>query len=436
MDAMARPSKSANRNPRYAAVAILRRLQEYGHVAYFAGGCVRDALLGLEPKDYDIATDAKPDRVRLLFPKSRYVGEAFGVVRVHSMGFDIEVATFRVEWAYEDGRHPSKVAFADAQRDAMRRDFSINGLFQNPLAANRHERIIDYVGGRGDLEAKLIRAIGNPRERFAEDYLRLLRAVRFAARLGFALEPRTAEAIPPVAEKLNLISRERIGQEVLAMFAVADSTRRTQAAQLMQELHLDAPTLAEDHVAPSLPTLAALPPHAAYGTVLAAWLIDRHLPDSQDIDFAGDAVEATGRRWRTALCLSNEHHEHLFGVLHGLSQIVSWDQMPVAGRKRLLALPLWPQMRILLEALRHKPIMDGVAKSAARDVPTLMAQGVAPPPWVGGDDLIAMGRKPGPDFRRLLDAVYDAQLEGRLRNRNEALHWLEQYDQPPDNGPA
>lgn len=451
--------KKPHESPRQAAVAVLRKLQEYGHVAYFAGGCVRDALLGLEPKDYDIATDATPDRVKLLFPRSRLVGEAFGVVRVRMMGQDVEVATFRLEWGYDDGRRPSKVHFTDAEHDAQRRDFTINGLFENPMAKHKADRIIDYVGGQRDLKDRVVRAIGNPDERFGEDYLRMVRAVRFAARFGFHLDPDTAKAIPPLAANLEAISRERVGQEVQLMLTAESASKRSAAIALIQRLQLDAPVLGEAHFDAPMPIAANLPDNAAYPTVLAAWMLDRHLRPN---DVAG-AIEAMAERfrafvdgplglivrtWRKAMCLSNEHRDDLKQLVVLLSRACEWAQMSIARRKRLLAEPLWAQTLVLLKAMRQGPggtqLPGGTASTswpgvpgggwwpgATRlvgliecDAPSLEAQGVAPPPLVTGEDLIRLGRKPGPDFRRLLEEVYDAQLEGRVATREDALELL------------
>src|SRR3954469_23233625 len=200
------------------AEAVLRRLREAGHVAYFAGGCVRDLLLGLEPKDWDVATDAPPQRVRELFSKTEAVGAAFGVILVRHGKSVVEVATFRSEGNYLDGRRPSEVRFTTAEEDARRRDFTINGLFLDPLAGGPPaEQVIDYVGGREDLRRGVLRAIGDPERRFAEDYLRLLRAVRFAARLGFPIPPATAAAVRRHAPRLAQIAPERVGDELRVM---------------------------------------------------------------------------------------------------------------------------------------------------------------------------------------------------------------------------
>ena len=360
---------------------------------------MRDALLGVAPKDYDVATDAPPDLVLTLFPGGRAVGESFGVVLLSMSGHAIEVATFREEWGYADGRRPDGVRFTDAEHDAQRRDFTINGMFAEPGPGG--DTVIDHVGGRADLEARLIRAIGDPDDRFGEDYLRMLRAVRFAARLGFTIESRTAASIRSHARYLGQISRERIGMEVLAMMA---HPTRAQAASLMQSLKLDGPALNEDHAEPALPTLEALDKGAAATTALAAWMIDR---DS--------ATNVT--RWRNALNLSNEDRNAVAGALRLRARAAHWPDLAVAPRKRLLAERDWPAALALLRA-------EGRAAAIEREAEPLLAQGIAPEPFVTGDDLIAMGLEPGPDFGRWLDDVYDAQLDGRVTDRDGALAWV------------
>lgn len=410
---------------RQAAVRIVQRLRRAGHTAYLAGGCVRDALLGIEPKDYDVATDARPEQVRRLWPSSRYVGEAFGVVLVNLGGQAIEVATFRSEWGYTDKRRPDQVVFSDAQHDAQRRDFTINGLFADPLQrdpATGKDQIIDYVGGLQDLRARRVRAIGDPHQRFAEDYLRMLRAVRIAARLDFQIEPGTAAAIRIHAAELGQISRERIGQEVQWMLT---GPRPAQAADMMQSLGLDGPALQEPARQAPLPTLTALSQEAAYPTRLAAWMLDRHVqPPPIELERLARFVEREASRmvsrWRGALCLSNQQRDELMQVLQLAARAAAWEAMGVAQRKRLLAEPLWGQALELLRALPERQAVERIERQAQ----PLLEEGVAPPPLVNGDDLIRMGLQPGPDFRRLLDGVYDAQLEGRVRDRQEALAWV------------
>ena len=379
---------------------------------------MRDALLGLDPKDYDVATEARPDQVKQLFGRCRYVGEAFGVVLVPMRPWFIEVATFRSEWAYVDGRRPGRIAFSDAQHDAARRDFTINGLFEDPLAPEPSKRIIDLVGGQQDLAVGLVRAIGDPDERFAEDYLRMLRAVRFASRFDFELEPRTLAAIRSHAGQLGCISRPRIGQEVMAMLDPAAEVRPVLAVRLIQQTLLDGPALQQAHSNAVPATVEALGAAAHYPTVLAGWMLDRR-PDAP-----ASATELAGTL-RQALSLSNAHHGALLGVLDLFAQALVWDRMPVARRKRLVARPSWAQALQLVAAWPHAPrqLADRIEIQCA----ALQRQGVAPPPLLSGHDLIQMGLTPGPRFAQLLEAAYDAQLEGHLRSRAEALNWMRQH---------
>lgn len=409
--------KMPQRSARQSALDIARILRGAGHIAYLAGGCVRDPLLGLQPKDYDVATDAHPPQVRVLFPKAHRVGEAFGVMLVRNHGHFVEVATFRTEWGYQDGRHPDKIEFSDAEHDAQRRDFTINGLFQNPASG----RIIDYIGGRKDIVARQIRAIGDPDRRFDEDFLRMLRAVRFAANLRFRIERKTAAAIRRHAGQLAAISRERIGQELQLML---EGPRPPTAIRTLNRLGLDEPALTEPHNPQPVPTVAALQPGSSYPCTLAAWMLDRHAQKNVDA-FVRDHLKEVLRRWRRALCLSNEHFDELRITLRHLPAALNWGQLSVARRKRLLAKPVWPNLWSLLRALRHGLNLTDMMRGLRHDVRQLLKEGVCPPPVVNGNDLIAVGRKPGPEFSRLLDQVYDLQLEGRLVTRQDALDWLE-----------
>lgn len=394
---------TARLTAREAALRVIARLHQQGCVAYLAGGCVRDTLLGVEPKDYDVATDAPPGVTLGLFPGSRAVGESFGVVLVGIGGHSVEVATFREEWGYADGRRPDGVRFTDAEHDARRRDFTINGMFAEPLP-DGPDVVIDHVGGRADLDAKLIRAIGEPDDRFGEDYLRMLRAVRFAARLGFDIEPRTGASIRSHARYLGQISRERIGMEVLVMLA---HPTRAAAAALMQSLKLDGPALNEDHTDPALPTLESLDEGASATTALAAWMIDRE-------------STATLDRWRNALNLSNDDRNAAAGALRLRERAAHWPDLAVAQRKRLLAERDWTAALTLLRA-------ENRAATIEHEAAPLLAEGVAPEPWVTGEDLIGMGLEPGPDFGRWLDDVYDAQLDGRVTDRDTALAWVRSH---------
>lgn len=404
---------------RTAATRIIAELQRHGHTAYLAGGCVRDALLGQCPKDYDVATDATPDTVQALFPKSAAVGAAFGVVLVYTPAprgqprWNTEVATFREESAYSDGRRPDHIRFTNAEHDAQRRDFTINGLFAQPDPAHpgdpQADTIIDYVGGRDDLSAGLIRAIGDPGERFGEDYLRMLRAVRFAARLGFTIEPKTSAAIRAHARYLGQISRERIGQELGAMLA---GPRPADALAMLQQHKLDGPTLNEDPSDTPLNVTHALADQADTPTRLAAWLIDRH---------AGyHSPRRTIDRWRKALSLSNDHRDALHKRLKRLQQLDDWPTLTTPARKRLIAQTGWDQALILWQALgRDAEQLRQDADRLARD-----GIGLCPDPLVTGEDLIALNLTPGPTFKTLLDQAYDRQLEGNLTTREQALRWL------------
>jgi tRNA nucleotidyltransferase/poly(A) polymerase len=416
---------------RAAAESAVRRLQQYGHVAYFAGGCVRDQIMGAHPVDYDIATDATPDLVRKLFRPAHLVGQAFGVVRARVDFVWLEIATFRLEWDYADGRRPDRVEFTDAEHDAQRRDFTINGLFYDPVA----DRVIDYVDGQRDIARRLIRAIGVPGERFAEDYLRMLRAVRFAARLNFEIDPATAEAIKVNATSLSKICRERIGGEIELMFQRAG---RARAARLIDELHLDAAALNGPSVDREPICLAALDDAAArpgahhlaadYPAALAAWVIDRHMEPHRPADRVAlidalDRIKAVQivRRWRGGLMLSNDQRDALREALQTLPRVVMWADLNTAQRKRLMARPDWERLRALLEAvLVLCPHSDFDHAAFVRETTALAAEGVAPTPLLTGDDLVAEGLEPGPMFKRVLEHVYDAQLAGSVTTRQEA----------------
>lgn len=437
------------RTARQAAVGIVRVLREAGFAAYLAGGCVRDELLGLDPKDYDVATDAPPEAVRRLFKCCRLVGEAFGVVLVRrrgglaGAGLWIEVATFRKDMKYVDGRRPEGVVFSDAREDALRRDFTINGLFEDPLAEDPDSAIIDYVGGLEDLKRRRIRAIGDPEERFSEDYLRMLRAVRFAARLKFQLEAKTAAAIREHAGKLAAVSRERIGQEVGWMLRGPDPVR---AARMMQRLGLDAPVLQEPHKAATLALLKAATErigyrasddHVAgtnengqYAVVLTAWLLDRHLGGQANAESFVKRMLAVVEGWRAALCLTNLQSEAMTRYIRLLARSAGWLKLGVAQKKRLLAERDWPGAALLLQALARARPRNGLAagptwarvwKAVKAETPRLVQQGVAPPRLVTGDDLVQAGIKPGPALGRLLEAIYDAQLEGRVTTKAQGL---------------
>ncbi|MBU6412370.1 MAG: CCA tRNA nucleotidyltransferase [Planctomycetes bacterium] len=407
------------------AIEIIRALRAAGHTAYLAGGCVRDELLGLNPKDFDIATDATPDRVHVLFPRSELVGAAFGVVIVKGRLGMIEVATFRADGHYADRRRPDSVTFSDAVTDAQRRDFTVNALFLDPLAPADpaltaslgivpQGLVIDLVHGIPDLAAKVLRAVGDPDKRFAEDDLRVLRAVRFATRFGLAIEQATESAIRHHAGQLAGISRERVGDEMRRMLG---SPSRLAAIALIEHLDLARPVLAAACIgswSQHIPALNALPIDAPPMLTTAAWLLDRGLdPDYRTIH--PDPTAALRDSWM----LSNDEISDLRSSLTSLHTLeTKWGGMGEAQRKRSAASAGFAWAKHLLRG-RHPPlntqISGEVAQLAARH------GGLAPSPFITGDDLIRHGLRPGPRFKAILDQTYDAQLEGRVGDQSAAL---------------
>ncbi len=400
-------TRSRPLEPREAATRVATVLHEAGYETYFAGGCVRDHLLGLEPADVDVATAAVPEAVARLFPKARGVGVHFGVMLVPSGGRMIEVATFRSDGAYHDGRRPVEVSFGSAEADARRRDFTINGLFEDPASG----RIIDFVGGRDDLEARVLRAIGDPEARFEEDRLRMLRAVRFAARFDLVIESGTAAAIAARADRLGAVSRERVGHELRRM--LAHPSRPTAAAHL-ESLGLDSSVLGRLRVSPEgdLRRLRALASTAVWEDALAAWELDR---GTLDIDDA--RIDAEVDRLVDALVLSNQERDDLLGVLRDRRAILEhWTTLGVAPRKRVASRGTF-ERGLNLVAAESRELADAVRS----DVEYLARTGLAPPPFVSGEDLIAFGLRPGPAFRVILERIYDAQLDGGVSGRAEAI---------------
>lgn len=420
-----------NRNkPRCArddAAAVLARLRDAGHTAYFAGGCVRDLLLGYEPKDYDVATDATPKRVRELFSHTQAVGAAFGVMLVHHAHSVVEVVTFRSEGKYLDGRRPSEVSFSTPEADAQRRDFTINGLFLDPLD---NDRIIDLVGGQADIAARRLRAIGNPAERFAEDHLRLLRAVRFASRFSLEIDPATADAMLASAHSLKAISPERIAEELRLMWTPL--TRTTAWPLLWRFKLVDVifrflPLPVDVEFAPARSIFLTISPGQpiSFGLALAAAAIDAQLQSRASADFRyllehPQARHAT-QSLNKALRLSNEESDEMRQCLEGLDPLLQDEPPPVAKLKRFLARPTAWQSRAILDvfaALGHFAPRIAWLRSRFGELETT---DYAPTPLLTGDDLTAAGLPPGPIFKKILEAVYDAQLEGRITSRAEAL---------------
>lgn len=397
--------------PAEGAVRIVRTLVGAGHQALLAGGCVRDLLLGQTPQDYDVATDALPERVCELFRATRKVGAQFGVVLVKEHRRWIEVATFRTDGPYLDGRHPAEVKPTDARHDAYRRDFTVNGMFLDPLAM----QVVDYVGGRADLEAGLIRAIGEPAQRFAEDHLRLLRAVRFAARLGFPIEPVTLAAIREHAPKLARVAAERVREELER--ALSHPSRRL-AWSLLSECGL------LEHLWPGAGWqsgqirridvfLERLPPEAPFELVMATLLADREPAD----------IEQVAR----ALTLSNEQRETTLWLVVHQADLDDPLAPSLAGLKRLMASPAFAALRMLARA-RALDRPAGPERQARLEerIASIAPDAVQPPPLVTGNDLIERGVAPGPVYKEVLDLLYTQQLDELLASREQALRVLDE----------
>lgn len=390
----------ATHDPRHAAEAVVRRLRDQGHIAYLAGGCVRDELLGEEPKDFDVATDARPDAIRGLFRRTAEVGAAFGVMLVREFGPTIEVATFRADGVYSDKRRPDSVEFSDAERDAKRRDFTINALFIDPLETG-DDRVIDFVDGRRDLITKTLRAVGDPERRLAEDHLRALRAVRFAARYGLTIESNTADAIRQHAAELEGVSRERIGGEVRRML---QHPTRARACELLHELHLAQAVFGEVASYDDAP-VSGLGDHASHVAALIALFIARgHLPTAS----SGDRISLA----RRSLLLSNEEREALRAGLATLRRlIVDWKELGEADRKRIASGSGYADAIAVLASIESEWASEVVAEVARLDD---RFGGLAPEAFLSGEDLITIGLTPGPVFSSILHSVYSAQLEGRV----------------------
>lgn len=401
------------------AYEVVHRLRDAGYQALFAGGCVRDMLLGLEPHDFDVATDARPEEVQRLFRRTLAVGASFGVIEVLGpRGEDgkplrVQVSTFRAEGPYSDGRHPDSVVFTTAEGDASRRDFTINGLFYDPIAA----QVIDYVGGRRDLQERVLRAIGNPRERFAEDKLRMLRAVRFAARFELTIEPETLAAIREMAPQISVVSAERIAEELRRMLT---DVHRARAMSLMWDAGLVPAIL------PELVPLRELPDESGKGSLwdhlmrVLDLLRDPSFPlacGSLLHHLQPDAADAICRRLR----LSNDERQRVTWLVQHHDYLRDAFNLRISKLKTILA---HPGIRDLLELHWADAEADGRSTEHVAFCERLLEQWseaeLNPPPLITGDDLIRLGLKPGPLFRVLLEKVREAQLEGRVKTHDEA----------------
>ena len=468
------------------ALEIVRRLQSAGFAAFWVGGCVRDFLLGREPQDFDIATDAKPEQVEKLFKRTVAVGRKFGVMVVVEGGHQFQVATFRAEADYQDGRRPEKIIFANAEADAQRRDFTVNGLFYDPLTKKIH----DWVGGEKDLRAKIIRTIGKPEERFGEDHLRLLRAVRFAAQLGFEIEPKTFAAVKKLAPKIGLISAERIRDELLKLFrpsqldlgarpprAQSDAPRvghftepasgalaGTREARVLPKTNSASRGLVLlresgllEHILPELAAtisceqspdyhpegsvfnhirlmLEKLPADAHESLPWTVLLHDIAKPVTAEKDLQTGAIhfyghEKVGAEMARAILNrlrfpKKQIDEIAACVLHHM-QFKDVKQMRKATLRRLLLRETFP-----LELELHKldclgshgdlELYDFLVQQAEE----LKKQPAIRPPLLTGNDLIALGMKPGKELGAKLHEIREKQLSDELKTPRQAKAWV------------
>ncbi|MBL0161255.1 MAG: CCA tRNA nucleotidyltransferase [Bryobacterales bacterium] len=424
-----------------AARAIARVLRGAGHEVWLVGGCVRDQFLGRRLSDIDLTTSATPVELLRLFPGSDSVGAHFGVVLVNQGGGSIEVATYRSESSYADGRHPGKVRFeTDVRRDLARRDFTINALLADPFTGE----VVDYVGGRADLDARLIRAIGEPAERFAEDHLRLLRAVRFAARLGFEIEPATLAAIQRLAPEIVRISTERVRDELTRMLTEGGARR---AFELLDATGLLAVLLPEVHSMHGIEQPANFHPEGdvwvhtlgllerleqpSVVLALAALLHDVGKPPTQTFEdrirFSGHE-EVGARLTREILTRLKYPNDVIDEVAALVRQHMMFKDAPQMGESRFRRFVRQPGLETLLDLHRldllaaDRPLDSHEFVRRRRDA--IPPEQLRPAPLATGDDLIALGARPGPRFGAILHQLEDEQLEGRIVTRAEALEFL------------
>ncbi len=450
--------------PKSHAISIIRTLRERGHQAYLVGGCVRDLLLGREPADYDVATSATPDEVMRIFPETYAVGAQFGVVLVPESSAPfapsaviapdqgqrgspeaktLEVATFRSDIGYSDGRHPDEVRFTqDPREDVQRRDFTINGMMLDPLT----DEVLDHVGGRADLEAKIIRAIGESERRFAEDKLRMLRAVRFASRFGYTIESATFAAIQKLAPQIRQVSRERVRDELTKMlteghardaFLLLDQTgllhevlpeiEKMKGVEQPPEFHPEG-----DVFVHTLLLLQSLPQPCPASLAWGAVLHDvgkpptfRVAPDrirfDDHVNVGVKLAEEICHRFR----LSNDDTAQILALIENHMRFAQAMQMNQSTLKRFLRMPRFAE-HLELHRLDCQA-SNGITTSyefTRQKLAEIPVEVMRPAPLVTGDDLIAAGYEPGPRFKEILAAVEDGQLEGRLQSRDEALQWL------------
>ncbi|HJX97266.1 MAG TPA: CCA tRNA nucleotidyltransferase [Chthoniobacterales bacterium] len=425
------------------ARAIAQRLRERGHIAYFAGGSVRDMVRGLPAKDFDIATDATPDVVQKIFSRTYAVGAHFGVVVVVENNFNFEVATFRADGAYLDHRHPVDVRFSSPEEDAKRRDFTINGMFFDP----EKNEVIDFVGGRADIEKKIVRAIGDPTARFSEDRLRMLRAVRFATVLDYKIDNQTWDALLASAQSINEISAERIREELLKIFLSPNRVRGWEMLDqsgmmrnILPELEAMKGCLQPEQFHPEGDVfqhtklmLGLLPEKVSVPLVLSVLFHDVGKPITSTVDETGRIRFNEHDRIGAAMTESimerlRFSRAEIDAVVEMVRQHMVFKDVPkmrVAKLKRFMARPTFEEELELhrVDCASSHQMMDNY-EFLLRKREEFANEPIIPPPLVRGDDLIALGMKPGPKFGEILEAVETRQLEGALKDRQQALDWV------------
>ena len=425
------------------ARTLVERLRVAGHIAYFAGGCVRDLVRGQTPKDVDIATDARPEEVQKIFQRTYSVGAHFGVIVVLENDWQFEVATFRADGAYLDGRHPVAVNFSSPEEDARRRDFTINGMFFDPP----NEAVIDFVGGRDDLKARIVRAIGDPARRFAEDRLRLLRAIRFATVLEFEIEAATWAAIAQAAPTIREISAERIREELVRIFLSPQRVRGWElldASGLMKEILPELEAMKGCAQPPQFHPegdvfrhtrlmLELLPEEVSLPLVLSVLFHDIGKPPTSSVDETGrirfNGHDRVGAEMTEALMQRLRFSRaEIEATVEAVRQHMVFKDVPkmrIAKLKRFMARPTFIDELELhrVDCASSHGMLDNY-EFLQRKQAEFASEPIIPPPLVTGDDLIALGMKPGPHFGEILEAVETQQLEGELRDREEALAWV------------
>jgi poly(A) polymerase len=429
------------------ASRVVERLQKAGYQALWAGGCVRDLILGQTPADYDVATSATPEQVMSVLPyRSVPVGISFGVVRVldpRHHGVEVEIATFRSDGAYVDGRRPESVVFGSPELDAARRDFTINGMFLDPVT----NQVLDFVGGREDLNRRVLRAIGDPEARFREDKLRLLRAVRLAARFSLQIEPATAAAIRSMAPEVVKVSAERIGQELRRMLVHRSRTRAMDlalemgllaaimpAAVRMKGLFQGKPIQPEgdlwDH---TRLVLSLLPTDPSFTLAFAAFLHDVGKPSTRVFQhgrYSFHNHEQAGARIADRLCrslkLSNTERERITWLVAYHQYLGEAKRLRESKLKRMLSEPGIEELLDLHQADALASTGDTQHVDYCRYYLVSQPGGpINPPPLLTGHDLVRHGLQPGPRFAELLERIREGQLDGQLHSKKEALEWID-----------